>query len=92
MKFIRANGLDIGYVRPGEGSPLLFVHSAAVDSRSPLSVARQFEDAIPQAELVVIPCCGHVSNFGRPHEVNQAIRAFCRTHAEPRQPIPTLPA
>jgi pimeloyl-ACP methyl ester carboxylesterase len=63
-----------------------------LDSRSPLSVARQFEDAIPQAELVVIPRCGHVSNLERPHEVNQAIRAFCRTHAEPRQPIPTLPA
>jgi pimeloyl-ACP methyl ester carboxylesterase len=54
-----------------------------LDSRSPLSVARQFKEAIPGAELVVIPDCGHVSNLDRPHEVNQAIREFCRAHSGP---------
>jgi len=32
-----------------------------LDARSTLSVARQFEQAIPDTKLVVIPRCGHVS-------------------------------
>lgn len=50
------------------------------DVRSPLSVARQFEQAIPETELVVIPDCGHVSNLEQPVRVNEAVRAFCRAH------------
>ncbi len=33
------------------------------DARSPLSVARQFDQAIADAKLVVIPGAGHVSNL-----------------------------
>src|SRR5439155_26863157 len=55
------------------------------DARSPLSVARQFERAIPDAHLVVIPGAGHVSNLERPEEFNAAVRGFCRTHST--QPI-----
>jgi pimeloyl-ACP methyl ester carboxylesterase len=51
------------------------------DARSPLDVARQFADAIPHAELVVIPECGHVSNLERPAEFNEAVRRFCRAHS-----------
>ncbi len=54
-----------------------------LDSRSPLSVARQFDDAIPDAKLVVIPGCGHVSNLERPELVNEAIREFCRAQSRP---------
>ena len=54
------------------------------DARSPLSVARQFEQAITNATLVVIPDCGHVSNLERPEPFNEAVRAFCRLHP-PRQ-------
>ena len=43
------------------------------DVRSPLSVARQFEHAIPATKLVVIPHCGHVSNLEQPERVNEAI-------------------
>jgi pimeloyl-ACP methyl ester carboxylesterase len=50
------------------------------DARSPLYVARQFEAAIPQAELVVIPDAGHCSTLERPERVNAAIRGFCRAH------------
>lgn len=50
------------------------------DVRSPLTVARQFEETLPDAELVVIPSCGHVSNLEQPAAVNAAIRAFCRAH------------
>ena len=53
------------------------------DVRSPLGVARQFERAIPDTELVVIPACGHVSNLERPQEFNDAVREFCRAHPPP---------
>ena len=51
-----------------------------LDARSPLSVARQFEQAIPDTELVVIPGAGHVSNLEQPERFNQAVREFCRAH------------
>ncbi len=47
-----------------------------LDVRSPLNVARQFEEAIPDAKLVVIPDCGHLSNLERPDEFNEAVREF----------------
>jgi pimeloyl-ACP methyl ester carboxylesterase len=50
------------------------------DERSPLSVARQFEDALPDAKLVVIPGAGHVSNLEQPELFNAAVREFCRAH------------
>jgi pimeloyl-ACP methyl ester carboxylesterase len=51
-----------------------------LDGRSPLSVARQFEDSVPDAELVVIPGAGHVSNLEAPELFNDVVRAFCRAH------------
>jgi pimeloyl-ACP methyl ester carboxylesterase len=51
------------------------------DVRSPLSVARQFEKAIPGTRLVVIPRAGHVSNLERPEEFNNALREFCRANS-----------
>jgi pimeloyl-ACP methyl ester carboxylesterase len=48
-----------------------------VDARSPLSVAQQFHDAIPNAKLVVIPGAGHLSNLEAPAQFNAAVRAFC---------------
>jgi pimeloyl-ACP methyl ester carboxylesterase len=51
-----------------------------LDVRSPLSVARRLEQAITDAELVVIPDCGHVSNLERPERFNEAVRGFCRSH------------
>ena len=51
-----------------------------LDVRSPLSVARQFDQAIPDTTLVVIPGCGHVSNLERPKQFDEAVRQFCRAH------------
>jgi len=56
-----------------------------LDARSPLTVARQFEEAIPDAKLVVIPGAGHVSNLEAPEAFNDAVREFCRSHS-PRWP------
>jgi pimeloyl-ACP methyl ester carboxylesterase len=50
------------------------------DARSPLSVARQFEDAVPDATLVVIPGAGHLRNLEAPELLNDAVREFCRAH------------
>jgi pimeloyl-ACP methyl ester carboxylesterase len=55
-----------------------------LDVRSPLSVARQFEQAIPDTELVVIPGAGHVSNLEAPEQFNLAVREFCRAHSPRR--------
>ena len=52
-----------------------------LDARSPLSVARQFERAIPDTKLVVIPGAGHVSNLEQPEQFNEAVREFCRAHS-----------
>lgn len=67
-----------------------------LDARSPLSVARQFQQAIPDTKLVVIPGSGHVSNLERPEQFNEAVREFCRAHSPlgaavacSRQPAPT---
>jgi pimeloyl-ACP methyl ester carboxylesterase len=51
-----------------------------LDGRSPLTVAHQFEDAVPGAKLVVIPDAGHVSNLEQPELFNAAVREFCRAH------------
>jgi pimeloyl-ACP methyl ester carboxylesterase len=49
-----------------------------LDTRSPLDVARKLEQAIPDAELVVIPGAGHLSNLEAPERFNRAVRDFCR--------------
>jgi pimeloyl-ACP methyl ester carboxylesterase len=54
-----------------------------LDVRSPLTVARQFEQAIPDTKLVVIPGCGHVSPLEAPDRFNEAVREFCRAHSAP---------
>jgi pimeloyl-ACP methyl ester carboxylesterase len=51
-----------------------------LDARSPLTVASQFEKAIADARLVVIPGAGHVSNLDQPEPFNDAVREFCRAH------------
>lgn len=52
-----------------------------LDARSPLTVAQQFEQAIPDTTLVVLPDAGHVSNLEQPELFNRALRRFCRAHS-----------
>jgi pimeloyl-ACP methyl ester carboxylesterase len=70
---------DVRDLLPHIAVPTLLVWGE-LDVRSPLRVARQFEQAIPDAELVVIPGAGHVSNLERPDQFNDAVREFCRAH------------
>jgi pimeloyl-ACP methyl ester carboxylesterase len=54
-----------------------------LDVRSPLTVARHFEQAIPSTRLVVLRGAGHLSNLERPKQFNDAVREFCRDpHAQ----------
>jgi pimeloyl-ACP methyl ester carboxylesterase len=50
------------------------------DRRSPMKIAEQLHDAIPNAELAVIPNAGHVSNMEQPEEFNAQVRRFCQSH------------
>lgn len=53
---------------------------AELDVRSSLDVARQFEAALTDTDLVVIPGPGHLSNLERPDAFNEAVREFCHAH------------
>jgi len=70
---------DLRALLPAIAVPTLLIWGDA-DTRSPLTVARQFDDAIPGAELVVLAGAGHVSNLERPQAFTDALRSFCRDH------------
>lgn len=49
------------------------------DARSPLNIASDFEAAIPDATLVVLPRAGHLSNLEQPKRFNEAVRSVEHT-------------
>ncbi|MGM1028694.1 MAG: alpha/beta fold hydrolase [Actinomycetota bacterium] len=67
---------DLRDVLPRIAVPTLLVWGDR-DARSPLTVARAFEAAIPNASLVVLRDCGHLSNLEQPEAFTAAVRAFC---------------
>ena len=70
---------DLSDLLPEIAVPTLLIWGR-LDVRSPLRIARQFREAIPETELVVIEGAGHISNLERPERVNDAVREFCRAH------------
>ena len=70
---------DLSAVLPRISVPTLLLWGEG-DVRSPVSVARQFEQAMPDATLVVLPDCGHLSNLQQPEKFNDAVREHCRAH------------
>jgi pimeloyl-ACP methyl ester carboxylesterase len=70
---------DLSDLLPHVAVPTLLIWGEH-DVRSPLYVARQFEEAIPDSTLVVITSAGHLCNLERPEQVNDAVREFCRAH------------
>jgi pimeloyl-ACP methyl ester carboxylesterase len=60
-----------------------------LDARSPLTVAHQFDQAIPDTKLILIPGAGHLSNLEQPQRFNQAVREFCRAHPPGHSEDPT---
>jgi len=73
-------GADERDLLPRIAVPTLLIWGE-LDTRSTLGVARQFERAIPDTTLVVIPDAGHVCHLERPDQVNEAMRGFCRAHS-----------
>lgn len=47
------------------------------DKRSPLDIAYQFRNDIPNAKLELIPHAGHVSNLEAPTQFNKIVKDFC---------------
>ena len=70
---------DLSGLLPQIAVPTLLIWGQH-DARSPLTVARQFEETIPDPTLVVIEGAGHMSHLERPGQVNDAVRDFCRAH------------
>ncbi len=72
---------DLSDLLPHIAVPTLLIWGQH-DVRSPLFVARQFEEAIPDSTLVVIGSAGHLSHLEGPERVNDAVREFCRAHPQ----------
>jgi pimeloyl-ACP methyl ester carboxylesterase len=68
---------------PRVAAPTLLIWGE-LDVRSPLRVACQFQQEIPDTKLVVIPSAGHVSNLEEPELFDEAVREFCRAHSPRR--------
>lgn len=66
------NRADFSDVPPTIACPTL-VLVGAQDAPTPPEHARRMADAIPAAELVVVPDCGHMSTLERPEAVNAAL-------------------
>jgi pimeloyl-ACP methyl ester carboxylesterase len=70
-----ASAEDVRDVLPRIGVPALVIHGEH-DVRAPRAVAQALHDAIPGAELVVLPDAGHVCNLEAPDAFNAAVRDF----------------
>ncbi|MPY71896.1 MAG: alpha/beta fold hydrolase [Alphaproteobacteria bacterium] len=51
----------------------------AEDARTPPEVHEEMAESIPDARLVVVPHCGHLSTMERPDAVNAALKAWLGT-------------
>lgn len=67
---------DLRHVLPRIDVPTLVLWGE-LDARSPLTIAEVIRDAVPRAELVVIPRVGHMTNLEAPEAFNAAVRRFC---------------
>lgn len=70
---------DLNHVLPVIAVPTLLLWGE-LDVRSPLDIAKKFEQNIPNARLEVIPGCGHVINLQMPEAFNEAVRNFCSSN------------
>ena len=66
---------DLRDVLPHIAVPTLLLYGEK-DSRSPLSVAHDMRESIPNSRLVVIPGVGHMCNIEAPEQFNVEVRQF----------------
>jgi len=69
---------DLRDVLPHIDVPTLLLYGEA-DQRSPLSIANELHDSIPNSRLVVMPGVGHVSNVEAAERFNTEVRNFLRS-------------
>ena len=69
---------DTTALLPNIGAPTLVVWGDD-DRRSPMNIAEQLRDAIPEAELAIIAKGGHLSNMEQPEEFSAQVRRFCQS-------------
>jgi pimeloyl-ACP methyl ester carboxylesterase len=62
-------------VPPTVTVPTLFLHGGA-DVRAPLESVRAMQQAVPDAQLVVLPAVGHLANVEAPKLFDAAVLAF----------------
>jgi len=55
--------------------PTLFLHGGA-DVRAPLESVRAMQQAVPDAQLVVLPAVGHLANVEAPKLFDAAVLSF----------------
>ena len=70
---------DLREVLPTIDVPALLLYGEQ-DQRSPLHIAADLHDRIPNSELQVIPDVGHMSNYDDPKRFNDAVLNFLRAH------------
>ena len=75
----RAAAEDLRHVLPRLAVPALLVYGDR-DIRAPLSVAEDLANEIADAELVLLPGCGHACNIEAPTAFNDAVRRFLLDH------------
>ncbi len=76
---------DLRDVLPRIDVPTLLVYGTA-DLRSPVEVGRALQEAIPGAQLTVLPGLGHECFLESPGEVETIVRPFLRAHAPGDKP------
>jgi pimeloyl-ACP methyl ester carboxylesterase len=64
---------------PGIHIPTLVVVGEQ-DVATPVALARDMQQRIPGAELVMLKDAGHLSNIDQPEAFNQAVLAFLARH------------
>ena len=69
---------DLRPVLPRITVPTLLLYGAD-DARAPVAVAEALRDAIPTAQLVVMPAVGHLSNVEAPERFNSEVRKFLKS-------------
>jgi pimeloyl-ACP methyl ester carboxylesterase len=68
---------DLRDVLPSIEVPTLLLYGER-DQRSPLNIAAELHDRIPNSELLVIPGAGHMSNYDDDVRFNDAVLTFLR--------------
>ena len=68
---------DLRDVLPSIEVPTLLLYGER-DQRSPLHIAAELHDRIPNSELLVIPGVGHMSNYDDDARFNNAVLTFLR--------------